>query len=352
MRIKSVILLGPALLLSSALFAQAQGGPTMGPTVAQAPMDEKQVIAELKKQGADQLLKDLSARGVAFEMDADIEKSLRKAKATDQIIQAVTAAGPKEREAAAKAAAMSSGAVVLAPDESAEFKALQSELDPDKAIALTEAFVQKHPNSSVLSYVYAFEANAYQTKGDAAKIVEYGEKSLDLKKDNLMSLMIVAYAIPTPQFVNLHQADEEKQLTKADGYCQDALTAVDSLKKQAEESDADFAHRKSGYLSSIHADLGMIHLDRAQLGLMGLDKEELVKAEKEYGLAVAGTDHPDPTDYYRLGEAYRLDGKIDDAIAAFTKANEMGQGAVKQYAQQQIENLKKVKAQPAAPAKP
>jgi hypothetical protein len=96
----------------------------------------------------------------------------------------------------------------------------------------------------------------------------------------------------------------------------------------------------------------MIHLDRAQLGLMGLDKDELAKSEKEYGLAVSGTDRADPTDYYRLGEAYRLDGKIDDAIAAFTKASELGQDAVKQYALQQIDMLKKVKAQPAPPAKP
>ena len=112
MKIKSVFLLGPALLLASTLFAQAQGAPTMGPAVAPAPMTEKEVITELKKDGADQLLKDLDRRGVAFEMDADIEKRLRKAKATDQVIKAVTAAGPKERAAAAKAAAMASGAMV------------------------------------------------------------------------------------------------------------------------------------------------------------------------------------------------------------------------------------------------
>ena len=70
----------------------------------------------------------------------------------------------------------------------------------------------------------------------------------------------------------------------------------------------------------------MIHLDRAQLGLMGLDKGELAKAEQEYKLAVSTTDHPDPSDYYRMGEACRLQGKLDDAIAAFTKASELGQG--------------------------
>lgn len=324
----------------------------MGPAAAQPAMTEKEVIGELKKEGADQLLKDLDKRGVDFEMDPEVEKRLRKAKATDQIIKAVTDAGPKERAARAKAAAMASGSIVVPPEESEEFKGLQSELDPDKAIALAQAFVQKHPNSPILSYVYSFEANAYETKGDAPKIVEAAEKSLALKNDNLMSLMIVAYAIPTPQYVNAHQADEDKQLTKAEGYCQQALKAIDDLKKQPNEADADFARRKASYVANIHADLGMIHLDRAQLGLMGLDKEELSKSEKEYTLAVQGTDHPEPSDYYRLGEAYRLQGKIDEAIAAFTKASEMGQGMIKQFAEQQIDALKKAKSQSAAPAKP
>ena len=95
---------------------------------------------------------------------------------------------------------------------------------------------------------------------------------------------------------------------------------IDNLKKPPNESDADFAKRKANYISGIHADLGMIHLDRAQLGLMCLDKEELAKSEKEYRLAVSKHGSPRSDSYYRLGEACRLQGKFDDAIAAFTKA--------------------------------
>ena len=324
----------------------------MGPTAAPAPMSEKEVITELKKDGADQLLKDLDRRGVAFEMDADVEKRLRKAKATDEVVKAVTAAGPKERAAAAKAATLASGGVVLPPDEYTEFNALQTELDPDKAVAAAEAFVKKHPQSQALTNVYAYEANAYQMKGDVAKLVECAEKSVALKKDNVMSLGQLAFAIPTPQFLKLHGADEDAQLTKAENYAQEAIQAMNDLKKPANLPDADFASRKATYIADVHADLGLIHLDRAQEGLEGLDKEELAKAEKEYRLAVTGVDHPDPSAYYRMGESCRLQGKIDDAIAAFTKASELGQGAVKQYADQQIDMLKKMKAQAGAPAKP
>jgi len=349
MKTKSGFLLLPALLLTGTLFAQAPGAPTMGPGPGQGPMTDKEVISELKKGGTDQLLKDLSTRGVTFEMDADIEKRLRKAKATDDIIKAVTAAGPKEREAAAKAAAMGSGQIMVSQEETADFKALQSELDPDKAIALADAYTKKYPKSEVLSYVYAFVAGAYAMKNDAGKIVEYGEKSLDLKKDNLMSLLMVCDAIPAPQYITQHGADEEKQLTRAEGYAQAALAAIDALKKLPTESDEDFAKRKAGYVANVHADLGLIHLDRAQEGLMGLDKAELAKAEAEYRLSVTGVERPEPSNYYRLGEACRIEGKLDDALAAFTKASELGQGVVKQYADQQIEAVKK--AQATAPAK-
>jgi tetratricopeptide (TPR) repeat protein len=356
MKIKSVFLLGAALILSATLFAQApsapaQGAPTMGAPTAPPPMTEKEVISELKKEGADQLLKDLNTRGVVFEMDPDTEKRLRKAKATDQVVQAVTQAGPKERAAAAKAAALASGGALLSPQESADFKALQSELDPDKAIALAEAYAQKYPKSDVLSYAYAIEANAYQMKNNAQKIVEYGEKSVDLKKDNLMGLLIVAYTIPTPQFVKLHDADEEKQLAKADGYCQDALKAIQALPKSPNESDADFAKRKATYTSNVHSDLGMIHLDRAQLGLMGLDKDELVKAQEEYKLAISLVDKPEANDYYRLGDSYRLEAKFDDAITAYTKASELSP-TIKPYADKQVQMCKALKAQSTAAPKP
>ena len=378
MKIKLVSLPGLILLLSSTLFAQARGAaptapatanptsnptagqaenpPTMGPAQAQAsttgPMTEKEVITELKKQGADQLQKDLATRGAAFEMDPDIEKSLRKAKATDQVIKAVTAAGPKERAAAAKAAAMASGDIIIPPQESNDYKALQTELDPDKLIAMANALATKYPQSAVLSYAYSYEANAYKMKGDVAKVVEFAEKSVGLKQDNLMSLDMLAFIIPSTQFMALHSTDQSEQLDKAQKYADAAFKALDELKKPNGVQDADYAKQKALAISDLHADMGMIHIDRAQLGLMGLDQEELAKAEKEYRLAISGTDQPDPTAYFRLGETCKLQGKLDDAIAAFTKAGELSPNQLKPIADQQIAILNKAKAQPPAPAKP
>jgi hypothetical protein len=89
MRIKNVLLLWPALVLVNTLFAQA-------PVVSPPPMTEKEVITELKKLGADQMLQDLQRRGVAFETDANTLKKLRKANATDEVIRAIGSAGPME----------------------------------------------------------------------------------------------------------------------------------------------------------------------------------------------------------------------------------------------------------------
>ncbi len=350
MKIKSAILVALSLVLSAKGFAQVATSPTMGTTPAPAPMTEKEVITELKKDGADQLLKDLDRRGVDFEMDDETEKRLHKAKASDEVIKAVRAAGPKERSAAQTAAALANGAVIVPPAENADFKAIQAELDPDKIISLANAYVQKYPQSQILTYVYAYEAHAYQQKNDAPKVVEYAEKAIALKKDNVDMLMTAANVIPMPQYIQLHQGDEEQLLNKAEGYCQQAMQGLDQIKKPPNMDDAHFAEQKTTALAGIHASLGLIHYDRASQGLMGWDKEELAKAEKEYQQAVTMTSHPEPSDYYRLGEVYVREDKIDDAIAAFGKASQLGQGIVKQYADKEIENLKQQKAQ-MAPAK-
>jgi tetratricopeptide (TPR) repeat protein len=343
---KYALLMVAVLVLSSALYAQGPSAPV--------PMTEKEVFKELKSQGADQLIKDVSQRGTDFDMTPDMEKKLRKANATDEVVKAVTSAGPKARTTA-KAAGLGVTGQAVSPEENKAFGAIRNELDPDKTIAMAEDFAKKYPNSSVLSYVYAFEANAYQSpqKGDVEKVVAFCQKSLDLKKDNLMSLLLVLSVMPQPQYMKDHEADKEKQLVTAENYAQEALKQIDALQKMKDESDADFAKRKAEYASSVHGALGMVHLDRSEMGLAGADKDELAKAEKEYTMAVTTTDHPDSRDYYRLGEAYNMDGKIDDAITAFSKASELGQGTlIQQYADKQVEALKARKGKPTTPAKP
>ena len=54
--------------------------------------------------------------------------------------------------------------------------------------------------------------------------------------------------------------------------------------------------------------------------------------------------HPNPIYCFRLGEAYEMDGKYPDAIAALTKAELYGQASMKQIADNEIAEVKKKEA--------
>jgi hypothetical protein len=317
------------------------------------PMTEKEVTKEIKSAPAVTVIKDVKERGVNFDMAPDIEKKLRKAGATDEVVEAVRHAGPKVRAQTARMfmGPGQAGTVDIPKDQVQAFEAIKGELDPDKAIALVADFVGKYPESPLLSYVYSYAANGYQQKGEVEKVVEYSEKGLKLKPDNIMCLILDLGMLPQPQYLNNHPADRDKILQEAISEANHALQIIAQLKKQPNEADVDYQKRLAQVASPIHGSLGMVHLDLASEALAGPDKDELAKSEQEFNAAVA-IDRPDPRDYYRMGEAYTLDGKLDDAIAAFTKASQTGQGTmIKAYADQRMEELKKKKAQGSATPK-
>jgi tetratricopeptide (TPR) repeat protein len=226
-------------------------------------------------------------------------------------------------------------------------------LDPDKAIALVDDFTKKYPDSGLLPYAYFFAANGYQQKGDVEKVIEYTGKGLKLMPNNLACLIMRAGMLPQPQYLNRHAAERDKILQEAESEANRALQLISQVPKRPNEADADYQKRLAPSTSQIHGSLGMVHLELAVGSLGGPDKAELAKAEQEFKTAVTTTDHPDPQDCFRMGEAYAMDGKVDDAIEAFGKASELGQGTlIKTYADQRIEEMKKRKAQGSAAPNP
>jgi len=329
------------------------GQTTQNAAKGAVPLSERDVTKEIKTSPAETVIKDVKERGVDFDMTPEIEKRLRKAKATDEVVEAVRSAGPKVRAQTARVTMGSSqpGTVSIPKEQLQAYDAIRSELDPDKAIALMGDFAAKYPQSLLLSYVYSFGANSYQQKGDAEKVVEYTDKGLKLNPDNLMCLILSVGMLPQPQYLNNHSADREKILQAAQSEANHALELITKLPKQATEADVDYQKRVAAVSSPVHASLGMVHLDLASEALAGPDKDELAKCEQEFKTAVA-IDRPDPRDYYRLGEAYAMDGKLDDALDAFTKASQFGQGSmIKAYADQKAEELRKRKAQSSAAPK-
>jgi len=220
------------------------------------------------------------------------------------------------------------------------FQEIQSELDPDKQIQLVNDFEKKYPDSKGLPFAYLVAADAYRQKGEVERVVEYGEKSIKLKDDNPVALLLVASVLPEPQSLRGNDLDKEKKLSEAEEYANRAIKLIDQIPKLANLTDEQFQKSKSQLGSWAHSSLGS-------------DPEELVKAEKEYQAAVTMTDRPNPGDYFRMAEAFRSEGKTDEAIEAFSKASQLDQGGgIKALADKAIEELKKKKTPEKPPAKP
>jgi tetratricopeptide (TPR) repeat protein len=319
-------------------------------TKAPALMTEKEVMRDVESGRAETVAKEVHERGVDFDLTHGTEKKLRKANASDEVIEAVRQAGPKVRAQIAKMilGPSSVGAQNVRSEEARPFSAILTELDADKSIKLVDDFAKRYPDSPLLSMVYSFGANAYQQKGDVEKVVAYTGRSLQLNPDNLTSLILRIEMLPMPQYLRSHPADRTKILQEAENDAKRALQLTAQIPKQPYESDAQYQKRLDGFASEIYGPLGTVHLELASGGPAGLDRGELAKAEKELSSAVSSSANPDPRDCYRLGEAYALDGKWDDAIQAFKKAGGLGQGTlIKTYADDQIAQMKKRKAQDA-----
>jgi tetratricopeptide (TPR) repeat protein len=238
-------------------------------------------------------------------------------------------------------------AAPVSAKEAEAFNAVRNEaaagLDPVKVVQLAGDFEKTYPNSTLLSTVLAMGASAYQQQGNINQALDWAQKSVKMKSDELMALIVLADLLPTPQ--SMHSAtpaQKDQKLTQTETYAERALKQISEFTKQPNETDDQLAKRKAGFSAELHSDLGMLHLQRAQEGLTGVDKDELAKAEAEYKIATSTAEKPSAADYYRMGECYNLEGKVPEAIDAFTKAAQAGAGGpIQQYAEKQIAALKK-----------
>ena len=337
MRKAIIVLFAGVLLGAGALLAQGPPPP---------PLTQKELVDILKsKQQSAQAAAIVEQRGVAFELTPEIDKQLRKAKASEAVMEAVKKGTPTARAEHAAA----SGSSVASDAEQRGMLAVQNELNPDAAIQLAAEFAQKYPKSPLLTYVLALAAAQYEQKGDAANVIAQCEKSLALKSDNLMALLIITHILPQAQSTRTGNA--EQKLEQTEKYAGQAMELIAELSAQPSESPDQFAARKASYLQEMHSALGMVHFQRAMQSLGDPDREELTKAEAEFDAAVTITGQPTPSDYYRLGEVRGHLKKFDAAIEAFTRCAELDQaGGIKAYAEAAIAELQKKKGQ--APAKP
>ena len=228
-----------------------------------------------------------------------------------------------------------SASAKIDPAEQAEYKAFfKVHADnTDKFIQVGDAFVQKYPNGPFSEAVYSQLSIAEYQNQDFAKMGEYADKALALNPDDATVLVFTGWVIP-------HSANSTPaQLNKAEGYEKRALELLPSLTKPVGMTDKEFAAAKSAYESQAHSGMGLVYYQR----------QDFVRAVAEMKKATLGASHPDPSDYFVMGNSLDQLDHYSDAAAAFKMCAAIP-GAQQAVCKQKAEIAKKEVALKTAPS--
>src|SRR5262249_9370537 len=142
----------------------------------------------------------------------------------------------------------------------------------------------------------------YQQLNDAAKMMEWGEKALGFKPDDLNTLAMLSNVMAERPPSN--EEEKPKQMKRAEALASHALTVLPTFRASPDAPNVA-TQGKSALTSQLHYTLGLIYL------------HEKNPPSSEQELLTALKSKPnDPVTYYRLGIAYVQDMKNDQAMDA------------------------------------
>jgi tetratricopeptide (TPR) repeat protein len=320
-----LIILSFSLILAAGVIPAQESGKKL------LSQDEVYKLIKKEKDHPDVIEKAVHDQGVDFDVnDVKIEKRLRKAGATDEVLKAIWAAGPTVRNFKGEVDKSATDVPLTASaEESMGYQTLSNEPDPDKKIRMVMEFADRFPKSELLSYVFTQAAQAFQKKGDLPNAVKAGKRSLELDPDNTYSLVIVANSLAEPSMVR-NSPDSNKTLQEAKVDAERALDLLPKLPAGNNETPDQLQARKNVIASDAHAALGSV----------AMQQDDLNGAVKEFNQAISLSQSPKPALYFRLGEIYSNAGKKQEAIQAFTKAADLGKGtAIETYANESLKEL-------------
>lgn len=237
------------------------------------------------------------------------------------------------------------------PKSQKELEALQAMFnaqDPDTRIKTAEELLAKFADTDFKGIALFFEAASYEQKGDYDKVVIYGERTLEADPKNYQAMLMLARNIAA--HTREHDLDREEKLGKVDKYAKSAMEAVDTaVKPNPQLTDEQWAQAKKDFTAQAHE----------ALGLAGMARKKYDVAVNEFKFAVDNSATPEPATMVRLGAAYNLSGKPDDAVAILDKVMALPNlhPSIRQFAQAervralQAKNGGKAPA-PATPAPP
>ncbi|HEY2382619.1 MAG TPA: hypothetical protein VGK48_15700 [Terriglobia bacterium] len=174
----------------------------------------------------------------------------------------------------------------------------------DKSSPQFQAFMSQ--SEQRILALYQAIVQGYQQLNDGAKMMEWGEKALGFKPDDMNTLMMLSNVMAERPPTN--EEEKAKQMKRAEELADQALAMLPTF--LAGPDGAKFSPQgKVDLTSQLHYTLGLVYLQEKKLG----------SSEQELTTALKSKPN-DPITYYRLGLAYAQDLKNDQAMDALGKS--------------------------------
>jgi len=172
------------------------------------------------------------------------------------------------------------------------YQAMVTDKDPNKKIALADAFLQKYPDSFVKDAAYITKMQVYAQLNDVPKAIEAARKGVEASPDNLQALSYLAFTFPFV-FKADDDPDSAAKLSQAENDSRHGLDLLEKLQKPENVTDDQFNQYVKGQRANFNNTIGFVALQR-----------------KDYPAAIthfkaAAEDNPaDIYTFYRMGLAY------------------------------------------------
>jgi tetratricopeptide (TPR) repeat protein len=159
-------------------------------------------------------------------------------------------------------AAAAQGSVWKSQDEYNAYMAMHNEKDPQKKIALADAFLAKYTDSAstVKVSVYTELLAVLQQVGDSAKAIDAAKKLVELDPNNLAGLRYLSFAFPFT--FKPTDADSTAQLSSAESNAKHGLELLGKVPKPANMSDEQFQQAIKPVRATFNSTVGFVALQR------------------------------------------------------------------------------------------
>ncbi|MGO8791276.1 MAG: tetratricopeptide repeat protein [Terriglobia bacterium] len=145
-------------------------------------------------------------------------------------------------------------------DEYDAFNAMTSEKDPNKKIALAEAFLQKYSTSDFKDSAYLVEMQTYQQLNQTDKAIDAARKALEANPDNLPALRFVSFTFPF--LYKPDDPDAATKLSRADSDAHHGLEVLQKLQKPQGATDEQFQQGVKEFRSVFNSCIGFVALQK------------------------------------------------------------------------------------------